>query len=143
MRLTGFYLAILLLATGVSVTVQGAQPADSDHDGTDHKVQPIDPLPAARVKQASDRLIGFNLLLNTPPVPGIAMLDELGQPVTFDRFKGQVVLLNFWATWCPPCIHELPALDALQAKYAERGLIVVPVASGRTITPAVTCQLSS
>ncbi len=43
-------------------------------------------------------------------------------------FDGRVVLLNFWATWCPPCLEEVPALDALAAELRDRGLRVVGVA---------------
>src|SRR5690242_18022929 len=42
--------------------------------------------------------------------------DKMGQPVSLDSFKGKVVVLNFWATWCPPCVAEMPALDKLQAE---------------------------
>lgn len=42
-----------------------------------------------------------------------------------DEFSGRVVLLNFWATWCQPCITELPELDALQSAYSDQGLVVV------------------
>lgn len=41
------------------------------------------------------------------------------------EFKGQVVLLNLWATYCPPCIQELPTLGRLQAAYKDRGVVVV------------------
>lgn len=42
-------------------------------------------------------------------------------------FKGQVVVLNLWATWCTPCLKELPTLDALEETYAEQGLVVLPL----------------
>lgn len=42
-------------------------------------------------------------------------------------FKGRVVVLNLWATWCTPCLKELPALDALEEKYASDGLVVLPL----------------
>ncbi|MCY4234059.1 MAG: TlpA disulfide reductase family protein [Bacteroidetes bacterium] len=42
-------------------------------------------------------------------------------------FQGQVILLNFWATWCAPCITELPELDELQIAYGDEGLVVVTV----------------
>ena len=42
-------------------------------------------------------------------------------------FKGKAVLLNFWATWCTPCVKELPTLAALQERYADDGLVVLAV----------------
>ena len=44
-----------------------------------------------------------------------------------DEFRGRVLLINFWATWCQPCITELPELDQLQRDYREQGLVVVTV----------------
>lgn len=41
------------------------------------------------------------------------------------EFEGKVVVLNLWATWCPPCLEEMPTLDRLQASYEDRGLLVV------------------
>lgn len=43
------------------------------------------------------------------------------------EYEGEVVLLNFWATWCQPCITELPELDSLQAAYGADGLVVITV----------------
>lgn len=43
------------------------------------------------------------------------------------EYKGKVVLINFWATWCAPCLEELPDLDRLQQNYADDGLVVVTV----------------
>lgn len=42
-------------------------------------------------------------------------------------FRGQVVVLNLWATWCTPCLTELPTLDKLEEKYAADGLVVLPL----------------
>lgn len=60
-------------------------------------------------------------------LPDVTFYDEKGQPVTLADFKGEVLLVNLWATWCPPCVAELPALDTLQAKLREKGLHVLPV----------------
>ncbi|MEM7351952.1 MAG: TlpA disulfide reductase family protein [Acidobacteriota bacterium] len=46
-------------------------------------------------------------------------------PMTLYSVRGQVTLVNLWATWCPPCVQELPELDRLQKSYRERGLVVV------------------
>ena len=47
--------------------------------------------------------------------------------VTLSQFKGQVVVLNFWATWCPPCIEEMPSLVRMQTRMQSRGVTVLAV----------------
>ncbi|MEO5717185.1 MAG: TlpA disulfide reductase family protein [Chthoniobacterales bacterium] len=59
--------------------------------------------------------------------PGWQLQSVEGKPVKLSDFKGKVVLLNFWATWCPPCREEIPDLISLQKQYAAQGLIVVGV----------------
>jgi thiol-disulfide isomerase/thioredoxin len=48
-------------------------------------------------------------------------------PTRLHAFRGKPVVLNFWATWCPPCIDELPTLAALQERHAKDGLVVLAV----------------
>jgi thiol-disulfide isomerase/thioredoxin len=50
-----------------------------------------------------------------------------GDPVKLDQLKGKVVLLDFWATWCGPCIASIPHTNELQAKYKDKGLVVIGV----------------
>jgi thiol-disulfide isomerase/thioredoxin len=52
--------------------------------------------------------------------PGIGFADPDGKPVTLASFKGKPVLLNLWATWCAPCVAEMPTLDKLAAREAGR-----------------------
>ncbi|MEQ8640410.1 MAG: TlpA disulfide reductase family protein [Alphaproteobacteria bacterium] len=59
------------------------------------------------------------------PAPDIAFLDGAGNAVRLADFKGQVVLLNFWATWCGPCRREMPSLDRLAAAVAEEDITVL------------------
>lgn len=65
----------------------------------------------------------------TTPVglPDNEFLDDKGQTLTMAAFKGKVVVLNFWATWCVPCKLELPSLGRLQQAYPTSQLTVVPV----------------
>ena len=65
------------------------------------------------------------------PVSDIAFTDPEGGSHTLTDYKGKVVLLNFWATWCAPCREEMPSLDALQSEMGGEDFQVVPVATGR------------
>lgn len=51
-----------------------------------------------------------------------------GEVVVIDQFRGRPLLVNFWATWCPPCVDELPLLNAFQAAHAARGWQVLGLA---------------
>lgn len=71
-----------------------------------------------------------------PPKSGEAAFDTpffnaKEEPLTLDAFKGQGVVLNFWATWCLPCVREMPALDRLAAKLRARGVRVVALSEDR------------
>ncbi|HEY3156216.1 MAG TPA: TlpA disulfide reductase family protein [Candidatus Eisenbacteria bacterium] len=57
--------------------------------------------------------------------PEFALPDLSGKTVRLADFKGKVVILDFWATWCPPCRAEVPDFVRLQAKYRDKGLSVV------------------
>jgi thiol-disulfide isomerase/thioredoxin len=59
--------------------------------------------------------------------PGWKLKDVDGNPVDLGEFKGKVVILDFWATWCPPCRTEIPGYVALQKKYGADGLVVIGV----------------
>jgi thiol-disulfide isomerase/thioredoxin len=65
-------------------------------------------------------------------LPPINLQDFEGKPVQSDRFKGKILVLDFWATWCVPCVAEVPTLNKLQEKYGDRGvkIIGVTMASG-------------
>jgi len=73
---------------------------------------------------------------DTPPValprkgylaPDWALESLDGEHLTLSELRGQVVVLNFWATWCPPCRSEMPAIEQVYRTYADRGLAVMAV----------------
>ncbi|RTL72915.1 MAG: redoxin domain-containing protein [Hyphomicrobiales bacterium] len=65
-------------------------------------------------------------------LPELKFQDGAGGEVTLDKFKGKVVLLNLWATWCLPCRKEMPALDNLQAQLGSDKFEVVALSVDRT-----------
>lgn len=62
------------------------------------------------------------------PAPAFALKDASGHTVTLDRYRGKVVLLDFWATWCTGCKQEMPWFVEFQKKYGSEKFVVVGVA---------------
>ena len=66
-----------------------------------------------------------------PPAPLTPILDAKGRMLNLSNFRGKVVLLNFWATWCAPCVREMPALDRLQAALGGDKFMVLALSIDR------------
>ncbi|MDH3685360.1 MAG: TlpA family protein disulfide reductase [Myxococcales bacterium] len=78
---------------------------------------PLPPPPLGPLRAPADR----------PPAPDWSLPTAAGDRATLADFRGRVLILNFWATWCGPCRRELPALQALRESLAGEGLEVVAV----------------
>lgn len=59
------------------------------------------------------------------PAPALTLKDLDGQPQAFAQWRGKLLLVNFWASWCAPCIDEMPLLVEAQSLYGARGLQIV------------------
>ena len=71
------------------------------------------------------------------PAPGLAVVDLSGASLRLDDLRGKYVLVDFWATWCAPCVVELPRLQSAYAKYHAKGFEVVAVSLDETKSAVV------
>jgi thiol-disulfide isomerase/thioredoxin len=67
-----------------------------------------------------------------PDKPALILTTLAGEDFDLGRQRGHVVLVHFWATWCPPCIEEMPELQSFYEHYRERGVEVIAVSQDRT-----------
>lgn len=116
------FLAALLPALLVLLLAFAPLPARADHESS----------------EPSDGTVASFRWLNPPrEPPPFQFLDTEGRVVTGKDFRGRIVLMNLWATWCAPCIREMPALDRLQAKFDKKDFLIVPVSLDKEGRPVV------
>ncbi len=82
--------------------------------------------PLSDLAPASGSHSGSNTLLGGP-APNFQLRDLDGKLHELREYRGEVVLLNFWATWCAPCRLEMPLLDRQSQEFADRGLVILAV----------------
>jgi len=82
-----------------------------------HEVKELTRWNAARIRK---QLVG-------KPAPELEVTDIQGNTVSLADLKGKTVLLDFWASWCPPCVADAPALDKLYRKYGGKGLMILGI----------------
>lgn len=70
-----------------------------------------------------------------PMAPDFTLVDLSGRKLTLSDYRGKVVLLDFWATWCGPCRIEIPGFVELQNRYREQGLVVIGLSKDESVDP--------
>jgi len=115
--------AIVLLVLGYEYGRQAFSPASAVRE----------PAPAVEAGGSPDSVKPLELSVFDRPrdLPEIHFADEEGHELTLGDFRGRVVLLNVWATWCVPCRKEMPTLDRLQAKLGGKDFLVIPLSIDR------------
>ena len=74
----------------------------------------------------TDAVIGkFSVLPEPRPAPAVSFTAQSGKTVTLADFRGRVVLVNLWATWCVPCIKEMPSLARLQTRLGDLAILAI------------------
>ncbi|MCS6121269.1 TlpA family protein disulfide reductase [Shewanella baltica] len=69
----------------------------------------------------------INVLPKTFPIEPVAFNDVDGKAIDFSQFKGKIIMVNMWATWCPPCVRELPAIERLATKFKAEDFVLLPI----------------
>jgi thiol-disulfide isomerase/thioredoxin len=115
--------AIVLLVLGYEYGRQDFSPAGAVRE----------PAPAVEANCSPDSAKPLELSVFDQPrdLPEIHFADEESHDLTLADFRGRVVLLNVWATWCVPCRKEMPALDRLQGRLGGKDFLVVPLSIDR------------
>lgn len=103
--------------------------------GSDGGVRYTEPRGNPSVTGAPGAPIAVAPAASRMPAADIAFADEQGRPLGLSALRGKVVLVNLWATWCPPCVAEMPSLDGLQAKLGGERFQVVAVSLDRGGAP--------
>jgi thiol-disulfide isomerase/thioredoxin len=92
-----------------------------------------DPVTDPEFDTLSKSIPGFQRILNTPPVPETKFLKGARQAISLKEFSGKALLVNFWATWCTPCVREMPDLNQLSKDFGGESFEVVAIASGQQV----------
>ena len=79
----------------------------------------------------SGKMAAFQPMENPSKVSGVEFIGPKGDKQTLSDFSGKGIVLNFWATWCAPCVREMPALDHLRAALETDGIEVLALSSDR------------
>ncbi len=103
--------AMLLLSVGLVSTDSNAYP------GMQKKAQ----------TEVQSRIELINVLPKPFPIDLVSFQDADDKDLDFSQYKGKVVMINMWATWCPPCVRELPALERFKAKFEQDKFVMLPI----------------
>ncbi|HEX3970340.1 MAG TPA: TlpA disulfide reductase family protein [Stellaceae bacterium] len=116
-------LTVLLILCGAALLVVSLRPARLEK-------MPQAPAPSLAEGGAGPNLGQFTALPAPLPAPAVAFTTRDGTQKQLADFKGKLVLVNLWATWCGPCVEEMPSLDRLQAKLGDK-LTVLAISEDR------------
>lgn len=89
-------------------------------------------LPGLGTAASQERLSAIPAQVNYP-APELSLTDLEGKPVSLGDYRGQVVLVNNWATWCPPCKEEMPALQAYYEAHQEQNFTIIAIEAGQPV----------
>jgi len=119
------------VVVAVSISVLGCGGKQHDSSKVNRRPAKQDSPPAQQADGTAD-LMGVDLRGSS--APGFTLKDLHGKNVSLADYKGRVVLVNFWATYCGPCKLEMPWLEQLQRKYQNDGLVILGIDQDEGLT---------
>lgn len=122
---------ILLLPAALAACDRQSPPPEQDNAQANAAISGEVPAASGEVKAIGAKDGTFDYRLDRSkagtPAPDFAFLDPDGGEKTLKDFAGKPLLVNLWATWCAPCIAEMPTLDRVAAAYGPKGLAVLTI----------------
>lgn len=85
------------------------------------------PSPNSRQRAGAESTPAQKAEAPLPRMPSFTLKDVSGRDVSSEQWRGKVLLVDFWATWCPPCRKEMPEFEELYKRYQERGFMVIGI----------------
>lgn len=84
---------------------------------------------SAQAAERQQPKLGYNLTAQSEnlPAPDFTLEDIDAKKFSLKDYRGKVIMLNFWATWCPPCRREMPSMERLHQKFANKDFVVLAV----------------
>ncbi|HUD93185.1 TlpA disulfide reductase family protein [Sphingobium sp.] len=122
---------ILLLPAVLAACDRQSQPPEQDNAQADAAISGEVPATSGEAKGGGAKDSAFNYKLDRSkagaPAPDFAFLDPDGGERTLQDYAGKPMLVNLWATWCAPCVAEMPTLDLIAATHSGKGLAVLTI----------------
>jgi cytochrome c biogenesis protein CcmG/thiol:disulfide interchange protein DsbE len=109
------------LILGLMLIISGCKKKESETETTQQTKPKSEIAPTQPIADSTPLKTGDN------PAPAFTLQDLTGNNISLSDFRGKVVILDFWATWCPPCIKEIPDFIELYEKYKDKGFAMLGI----------------
>ncbi|HHY81770.1 MAG TPA: TlpA family protein disulfide reductase [Clostridiales bacterium] len=123
--INGLNFAIITILLVIALSACSVSKQEEQPDNTNNA--PSEETSGTEAKNPDEILKGYYYAKIDEPIVDFELEDLQGNKVRLSDFKGKIVFLNFWATWCPPCREEMPFMQELYEKYKDKDIVVLAV----------------